>query len=507
MTTIIILFLIAAAISLLVTPMVVRFAFRWELLDHPSARKVHDKPTPAIGGVSIFCAFYLSFVVAACWPTVPLRSLFEQAGLVWIVIGTVIAFGVGLWDDIHPIGPWRKLILHLLAALIAVTGGGVRIDQIVLPSGIEWVFGWLSIPISVLWIVLVMNAVNLIDGLDGLAAGLVVIASMVLLVLCMMADMILPALILAALSGASFGFLRYNYYPASIFMGNGGSYFLGFIIGAVAIVSSIKSQAAVTILIPMIVLTVPLTDTFYAVIRRLLVKRKIFKADQEHIHHRLLRQGFSQQLAVFILYGITLVLGVGAMLLVFFRDERAGLLLLLMGMGMVLAVGRMDILKSYGLGTLQGWVAGVLGTLKMNGKEPFNEHLKRIFSDIQNIETLWRRMQAVAARLELDQMDFYVQPDVLSGTSDNSSGTAPASFSWCHDSARIPKDVPPDKLLKMNIPLYNADTQYLGSVVFYRNFQNRAMAPQTLIQVEQFRRALVRVMEKLMRIDSESETR
>ncbi len=457
MTTIIILFLIATTVSLLITPLVVRFAVKRGFLDHPSTRKVHAEPTPAIGGVSIFCSFYLSFAIAACWPTVPLTRLFTQAGLVWIVVGTAIAFGVGLWDDIRPLGPWIKLFFQIVAALIAVVGGGVRIEQIVLPGDIEWIFGWLSVPVTVLWIVLVMNAMNLIDGLDGLAAGLGVIVSMVLLVLCMMAGMIMPALILAALSGASFGFLRYNYHPASIFMGNCGSYFLGFVISVVAVMSSIKSQAAVTILIPMIVLTVPLTDTFYAVIRRLIVNRKIFKADKGHIHHRLIRQGLSTQLAVLILYGITLFLGIGAMMLVFFRDERAGLLLLLMGMIMVLALGRMDLLKRFGLGTIQHWLFDLLGRAKMTGTESFSTALKRNFRDIHDVETLWQQMEAVAPQLNLDQMDFYVQPDILPGGSGHRSEATPQTFSWRDDSAFRSTVLPPDQLLKLNIPLYNID--------------------------------------------------
>jgi UDP-GlcNAc:undecaprenyl-phosphate/decaprenyl-phosphate GlcNAc-1-phosphate transferase len=262
MTTIIIMFFIAFAASLAITPLVEKLAFVLELVDIPSARKVHEKPIPRIGGLAIYLSFFFSFT-PLLFPGIVARTrvlelVIYEPRIIYIVMGSCVAFGLGLYDDKRGLSPFVKFGIQGIAALIAFAGG-VRIESIGLPGLGALSFGWLSLPVTVFWILLVVNAINLIDGLDGLAAGVSFFVCMVLLVLCVLDDRILVAVMLAALAGSTLGFLRYNFNPARIFMGDGGSYFLGYMLSTLSILGSMKGQTAIAILIPVIALGVPLT--------------------------------------------------------------------------------------------------------------------------------------------------------------------------------------------------------------------------------------------------------
>jgi len=275
MTTIIFIFILSLVISLILTPLVKSIALRYKLVDQPSKRKVHSQPIPRIGGVGIYLAFFLPFVSVLFYKTQVLELLSPDTQLIHLIIGASLAFGLGLTDDLRSLGPKSKFAVQIVAALIAYAGG-IRISVIFLPVIQNWYLGMLSLPVTVLWFVLVMNAINLIDGLDGLAAGVTLFASLVLLMLCVTSGKLLVGMGLAALGGATLGFLRYNFNPASIFMGDSGSYFLGYTLAALSIMGSIKSQATVAILIPVIALGVPLIDTVWATLRRFILGQRLF---------------------------------------------------------------------------------------------------------------------------------------------------------------------------------------------------------------------------------------
>ena len=305
--------LLAFAVSLLVayvmTPPVKRFAEKVGAIDVPrDNRRVHDHPIPRMGGLAIFIGFVLSLIFF-----VPMST--KVLGL---LVGSVIIAVMGGVDDIVSLNPWVKLAGQIVAALVAIRCGLV-FDVISNPNifaeetYIE--IGWLSIPLTMLWIVGCTNAVNLIDGLDGLAVGVSAISSMTMLIVSLFVSEPVVSIILAALTGACLGFMPYNLNPAKIFMGDVGSQLLGFVLSTASIMGLFKLHAIITFFVPLLALALPLADTIFAFFRRILNGQSPFKADKGHFHHRLLAMGLNQKQVVAVLYGISAVLGLLAVLM------------------------------------------------------------------------------------------------------------------------------------------------------------------------------------------------
>ena len=301
--------ILSAAISFLMTPPVKKFAGKVGAIDVPNdGRRVHDHPIPRMGGLAIFFGFVLS-VLAFVDMTTPIMGM---------LIGAVIIAAMGAVDDIVSLNAWVKLGIQILAALVAIRSG-VVFDVISNPlvfSGKEFIpIGYLTVPLTVLWIVGCTNAVNLIDGLDGLAVGVSAISSLTMLVVALFVAEPNVALILAALTGACLGFIPYNLNPAKIFMGDVGSQLLGFILATISIMGMFKFHAIITFLVPVLAMSVPLADTVFAFFRRIVHGQSPFHADKGHFHHRLLAMGLSQKQAVAVLYAVSAVLGLLAVLL------------------------------------------------------------------------------------------------------------------------------------------------------------------------------------------------
>ena len=251
MTTLITLFLLSFLLALFLTPYAGKLALRFGIVDVPTERKVHGRPIPRIGGVAIFFSFVLPFTGAFFVYTDLLKQVLVNPAIMWLSAGGVIVFLLGLWDDIRRLPTLVKLGVQIAAAIVAYVGG-LRIDAIFLPWGYVITFKYLPVIITCLWFVLVVNAINLIDGLDGLGAGVVFFSALVLLVLAVLGGRFVVAMGFAALAGSTLGFLRYNFNPASIFMGDGGSYFLGYMLAGLSIMGSMKGQTTVALLIPII---------------------------------------------------------------------------------------------------------------------------------------------------------------------------------------------------------------------------------------------------------------
>ena len=305
--------LLAFAVSLLVayvmTPPVKRFAEKVGAIDVPKDnRRVHDHPIPRMGGLAIFLGFMLSLIFF-----VPMST--KVTG---ILVGSVIIAVMGGVDDIVSLNPWVKLAGQIVAALVAIRCGLV-FDVISNPNifaeetYIE--IGWLSIPLTMLWIVGCTNAVNLIDGLDGLAVGVSAISSLTMLIVSLFVSEPVVSIILAALTGACLGFMPYNLNPAKIFMGDVGSQLLGFVLSTASIMGLFKLHAIITFFVPLLALALPLADTIFAFFRRIMHGQSPFKADKGHFHHRLLAMGLNQKQVVAVLYGISAVLGLLAVLM------------------------------------------------------------------------------------------------------------------------------------------------------------------------------------------------
>ncbi len=299
----------SAAISFFMTPPVKKFAEKVGAIDVPGeGRRIHDHPIPRMGGLAIFLGFVLS-ILAFVDVTTPILGM---------LIGAVIIAVMGAVDDIINLNAWVKFGIQILAALVAIRSGivfAVISNPIIFSDTAFIPIGYLTVPLTVLWIVGCTNAVNLIDGLDGLAVGVSAISSLTMLVVALFVAEPNVALILAALTGACVGFIPYNLNPAKIFMGDVGSQLLGFILSVVSIMGMFKFHAIITFLVPVLAMSVPLADTVFAFFRRIVHGQSPFHADKGHFHHRLLAMGLNQKQAVAVLYAISAVLGLLAVLL------------------------------------------------------------------------------------------------------------------------------------------------------------------------------------------------
>ncbi len=324
--------LLAIAVALVVsfgmTPIVKTFASRVGAMDIPdNARHIHAHPTPRMGGIAIFLGFLVS-VLLFVPVTRPVRG---------ILIGAVLIVATGAVDDVVNLKYWIKLLAQIAAAVVAVAHGvviEVLMNPNVFSENESLLIGVLSIPVTILWIVGVTNAVNLIDGLDGLACGVSVISSMTMLAVALLVSEPSVAVILAALMGACIGFIPFNFNPAKIFMGDTGALLLGYVLATVSIMGMFKFYAVMTFLVPLLALALPLLDTLFAIIRRLIHGQNPMTPDRSHLHHRLIDHGLSQKQAVAVLYSISAMLGLTAVVLC----TGGKLRMLLLGVDLLIAI-------------------------------------------------------------------------------------------------------------------------------------------------------------------------
>ena len=284
-------FAVALAVSVLIMPAVIFLAEKTGAMDAPNARKVHKKPIPRIGGLGIYLAFMAAIVFVAIKFKLDDEMLRETFGL---VLSGSLVVALGLIDDYKNLPAKIKLLGQIGAAAVLVLLFDVRIDFVTDPFGDYIYLEWFAIPATMFWLVGLTNTVNLIDGLDGLAAGVSAIASFTILLVALEQHFTLVAVVTAALAGAALGFLKYNFNPARIFMGDTGSMFLGFMLAGISVTGAFKSVAAIALIVPILALGLPILDTTFAIVRRVRGGVPIFKPDKGHLHHRLLNVGFTQ---------------------------------------------------------------------------------------------------------------------------------------------------------------------------------------------------------------------
>lgn len=339
MSSIIVLFLVSCIISFLCTPFVKRFAVRINAVDVPKdIRKIHKKPIPLLGGLAI----YLAFIITVILKKGPIQS--SEYGI--IVGATIILIG-GILDDMYEMKPRQKLAFQIISVICLIVSG-VKVSILTNPLSNTDTFvniGWLSIPFTILWVVGITNAINLIDGLDGLAAGVAFISSMTILIVALMNGRMQPAALTAVLAGSILGFIPYNFNPASIFMGDTGAQLLGFLLAAISIQGAIKSAAAFAIAVPILALGLPIYDTLFAMIRRKINGKPIMQADRGHLHHRLLDLGLTQRQAVIIMYLISAALGGVAIIAMQMSSQRAYFLLVAVIIVIVAAAWKFGFFK------------------------------------------------------------------------------------------------------------------------------------------------------------------
>lgn len=320
-------FVIAALVSALATPLIVRLALRLGIVDNDGHdRRMHALPKPRVGGIAVFFGFaFALFAVLGMTLALPFRLLpaadqFDATHkLVGLLFGSLLILGVGIWDDVMQMRPRNKLIAQIVVALISMLYGFV-IPGITVPfdhnPGTNWIDFpiWIGVPLTLLWYVAMMNAINFLDGLDGLLAGVAAISSLFLFVISVVHGNPVVALVVIALTGAALGFLPYNFNPARIILGDAGSLFIGYVFATVSIIGTSKTAIAISVVIPLLVLALPVLDTAAAIVRRAITGKRITEADRGHVHHQLIfRFGLNVRQAVLLLYAVCFVLGAVAL--------------------------------------------------------------------------------------------------------------------------------------------------------------------------------------------------
>jgi UDP-GlcNAc:undecaprenyl-phosphate GlcNAc-1-phosphate transferase len=309
-------------------------------------RQVHSSPLPRLGGVAIFISFSLSvaIAVALAWHHPRWHAAFALKTLLTILLPASLVFLLGVYDDIHGVGPYFKFSVQAVAASM-LFAGGLRIVDIPVLFGHHSLPWFAGLPFTVLWVLAITNAFNLIDGLDGLAAGSALFSTLVAFVVALLNGPSLVTVMTIALAGAILGFLRYNFNPATIFLGDSGSLFIGFVLSALALEGAQKAPTIVAVAIPVVSFGLPILETSLSILRRLISGRPVFTADREHIHHKLMQHGLTHRQVVILLYGVSAIFALLSLFLLWPTGSSLGLVLAVLGIGIWIGVQHLGYLE------------------------------------------------------------------------------------------------------------------------------------------------------------------
>jgi UDP-GlcNAc:undecaprenyl-phosphate GlcNAc-1-phosphate transferase len=514
MTTILVVFCCALVLSLVVTPLSGKLG-RWgQAMDMPDGlRKIHLKATPRVGGIAIFVSFAVSLLCSHLLN--PHFYMLKNDSFGYITAG-VLVFGVGLWDDYHRLSHRVKFLVQVLAATMVYFCG----DRIQIVSLIHWQFGAVvSYGVTVFWFLAFINAVNLIDGLDGLAAGVCFFCCTVMTILSILRKDYVSAGIFAALGGSLLGFLRYNFNPATIFLGDAGSYFLGFVIAEVSLNNSIKSQTSAAILIPVLALGVPLFDTILSPIRRFITGKSLFRPDRRHIHHKLLEKlGLDVRRAVGLIYIITAGLCVIALLIVNLQNFQAGFLLILIGACAMIFIRKLGYLDYLASDKILGWLQDIGDVSGFSGDRRSFLNLQIEISQSKDLSHFWQNVCNALEKLKFDCAVMILKNPVKSAATETAADASSRSirttfqenqgdaadeqpFSWIRSGVEIPVADCDPCLFKLELPLIdNCVHSSFGTLWLEKSIRQDAISHYTLRRVEHLRRSMIRFLENLERI-------
>ena len=436
-------------------------------------RHLHQSPLPRLGGVAIYVAFLLSIAIASLikWHS----PLLPNAGhtMRTILFPATLIFLLGLYDDVRSIGPYSKFAVQAIAASL-LFAGGLRILNLPVLFG-DHQFGWaVGLPLTILWVIGITNAFNLIDGLDGLAAGSGLFSTLVVFIVAIYSHSGMVSLLTIALAGAILGFLRFNFNPATIFLGDSGSLFIGFVLSALALQGAQKAPTVIAVAIPVVSFGLPIMETLLSVLRRLIAGRPVFTADREHIHHKLLERGLSHRQVVIVLYAVSGLFALLSLFLLWPSGSTLGLVLAVVGTGIWFGVQH--------LGYLEFGELARVAQRTMEQREIFINNLavRRATQELKvakGYSQLCRILEAafssndfdaVELRLQLSPHEYASADVVLKGSSNDG-----VQFRWIKPGVARSSD----KLSAWNLQLDLVTTgnRRRGSLSLYRLYSERAL--------------------------------
>jgi len=501
MGTIFGIFLTSLILAMAFTPLVIRVAKTFNLVDRPSARKIHSIPVPRIGGVAIFLACLLGGASCFFYKTDITVTIFQDSRIYWLAFGSLMIFGLGFIDDLWRLGYLAKFSVQILAGIVAYNGG-LRIELVTFFPLHSLAQTGLSLPVTVFWVVLVINAINLIDGLDGLAAGVGFLVCLVLLILSVLGGRYVPAAALAALAGSLLGFLAFNSHPASIFMGDGGSYFIGFMLASVSMMGSIKGQTAASLLIPMIALGFPLMETIWSTIRRFIYGQKLFSPDRDHIHHRMMALGLSQRRVVLILYGITVLMGGFSIAMVYAHDNKTALLLLLFAASVIIGIQKLGYLDFLRRDSFRYWLKDVSDEAGISLERRSFLNFQMAIQNSKDIEAMWENLTKALQWLYFDLIELRMENQSPLPGQD-------VHFFWWNKERDGDADKDRDSflkrktLMKLELPLTSDDNKTSNGNVTYgtlwlvKDLKRDPISYYTMRRIEHLRRTVIKTIEKI----------
>ncbi|MGB8989517.1 MAG: MraY family glycosyltransferase [Candidatus Sulfotelmatobacter sp.] len=494
-------FFLSLLFSFVLTRYVRDVASRRGWLAIPSQeRHLHATPLPRLGGVAIFISFSLSMAAAALASSyLPrLHSALSLKTLLTILVPASIVFFLGVYDDLHSVGPYVKFAVQSLAASMLFMGG-LRIVNIPVLFGEHQLPWFVGLPLTILWVLAITNAFNLIDGLDGLAAGSALFSTLVAFVVALLNGYSLVTVMTIALAGAILGFLRYNFNPATIFLGDSGSLFIGFLLSALALEGAQKAPTIVAVAIPVVSFGLPILETSLSILRRLISGRPVFTADREHIHHKLLQHGLTHRQVVIVLYAVSAIFALLSLFLLWPTGSSLGLVLAVLGTGIWIGVQRLGYLE--------------LGELARVAQRTFDQRqivinnlaIRRATEELKvvdNYEQVWRVLQAAFNSNDFDGFDvcFKLFPGELHPAGAGASGAqarrGEVSFHWGRSVG--PQSFEGLALWTLSLDLVSSSNRHRGALVVRRLYSQRDLQMDINLLTSSFPVALADALDRTL---------
>jgi len=495
MRNIILAFVVSLGFSLLFTPFMAKLGNVLKGIDWPNKRKVHTRPIPRTGGLGIFLVFWLSWYLIDLYNNIGLFNFLEKEQILFFLLGGLIVLGIGLVDDFFRLGYKTKFLFQIVGASLAFFGG-LRIEVFFL-NDFYLEFGYLSYFVTLFWFILLINAINLIDGLDGLAGGIIFFVCLVMVVLLNIQEFHLLSISYSLLAGSVLGFLFYNFNPAKVFLGDSGSYFLGYMMAGLSIMGSVsvKSQVSTSILLPLFALGVPILDTLIAPLRRLLNGKKMFYPDKGHIHHSLMRLGFSKYKSVWIIYLLTMLLCLFSIYLVNVRNQMVALCLVLFGLGCIVFFQSCRRLYKYAFDLFIQNLNNFPFFNQMHHKATFGEMHEEITKS-RDINELWSGMTSFLKELQFDEAECrlkinyngdknYQKQDsamdsTVSGQAEvNKSNNNLFKLHWTRNGGLKWKELTENTLYKFEFDILGKYNDSIGKLILFKDIRQKPLKRNT----------------------------
>jgi len=461
-------------------------------------RHLHEIPLPRLGGIAIFLAFLMGVAVAFLanlyFPSLGLGAPIRI--LLTILIPGTMVFLLGLYDDMYTVGPYSKFGVEGVAAAMLFVGGLRILDLPVLfgPRQFSWIIG---LPLTILWVIGITNAFNLIDGLDGLAAGSALFSTLVVFAVAVFSHSSLVSLLTIALAGAIIGFLRFNFNPATIFLGDCGSLFIGFVLSALALQGAQKSPTILAVAIPVVSFGLPILETVLSVLRRLISGRPVFTADREHIHHKLLERGLSHRQVVVVLYAVSAIFALLSLFLFWPTGSTLGLVLAVLGTGVWIGVQH--------LGYLEFWELRRLAQRTIEQRRIFVNnlairHAEEKLKTARDYAELCRILETGFSANDFDGLDLRVRllPEDLNQLDHRprvSTSAEVPGFKWSKPESPRWRDSWPT--WNMTLDLVTSTNRYRGSLTLYRPYTDAAILVDINLLISDFPEVLADALERI----------